>query len=636
LTGVTERRASRVAVVSVLLAISPVVVAAAGAVGRRWLPVGDNAYFAIRARDVFTVDPPLLGTWTSASRELPVDVNNPGPLLFDLLALPTTLVPGGVGVAVAAAVVNVLAIVGIAWVARRLAGPLGVGVAMAGVAGLCWAMGSELLFQPWQPHSLLLPFLLFLFVAWSIGDGDAALLPLAALVASLLVQTHLTYAVMVPALALAALIGLALVLRAERRRARTAGAHSRRRLGGTAVLTAAVLAVSWARPVIEQVTVDGGNLLRLARHGGAHPLAIGYGPATRLLAGTLAVPPWTSFRRLAIESDPSSVVAVVSLAALAAVGVVVAWRAGRRGDRTVVVGIVMAAVVVISGWVTLGRMPPVGAFIRFGVAPHHVIWLWPVTTFVACVLAVALVRWLRHREVAPLVLVAGCTLVVAAGAVGNLPVRDRGATQPAWAVPVARSLDRQLGEVDHPAPVLVRGPGGYLYHLTSVMAGLQRRGVPFVVDDPVLERQLGSGRRFTGDNAGAMLVVATGDEAELAPPGGRLVALHLGLRPDEREERAALARRIVDHADQQGAVALTGAGRRAVRTGYMEPSGIGRADTAIDLSALFAPDQVAEMATFWLDHAVLDPVWEARLRRYVSLDERWQERTVGVSLAPLP
>ena len=55
---------------------------------RGFEPIGDNALIELRAWDVFTSDRPLLGTWSSASVATGLDVNHPGPLLFDYFALP--------------------------------------------------------------------------------------------------------------------------------------------------------------------------------------------------------------------------------------------------------------------------------------------------------------------------------------------------------------------------------------------------------------------------------------------------------------------------------------------------------------------------------------------------------------------
>src|SRR5690242_242372 len=59
--------ARRLFVLSVIAAIVPIVVAAIMAIRHKWVPVGDSAFLAIRARDVFSAHPPLIGMWSSAS-----------------------------------------------------------------------------------------------------------------------------------------------------------------------------------------------------------------------------------------------------------------------------------------------------------------------------------------------------------------------------------------------------------------------------------------------------------------------------------------------------------------------------------------------------------------------------------------
>jgi hypothetical protein len=77
--------------VSVVAAVAPVVVATVRAVAGGWRAISDNVFFGLRAADVFTEHHPLLGVWTSASVAIGKDVNNPGPLQFDLLALPVLI-----------------------------------------------------------------------------------------------------------------------------------------------------------------------------------------------------------------------------------------------------------------------------------------------------------------------------------------------------------------------------------------------------------------------------------------------------------------------------------------------------------------------------------------------------------------
>ncbi len=42
-------------------------------------------------------------------------------------------------------------------------------------AGLAWSMGSELLFDAWQPHAMILPCWAFLVTVWALAAGDVAM-----------------------------------------------------------------------------------------------------------------------------------------------------------------------------------------------------------------------------------------------------------------------------------------------------------------------------------------------------------------------------------------------------------------------------------------------------------------------------
>ena len=64
--------------------------------------IDERAIAELRARDVFTADHPLVGTESSAG-----DFNHPGPLQFDLFAVPIRLLGGPVGVTLTVIAVNV-------------------------------------------------------------------------------------------------------------------------------------------------------------------------------------------------------------------------------------------------------------------------------------------------------------------------------------------------------------------------------------------------------------------------------------------------------------------------------------------------------------------------------------------------
>src|SRR5688572_32409864 len=110
----------------------PIVWAAVRAAAGSWVPIGDDAYFTVRSRDVLTSHHPLLGAWSSGSLDLETPINNLGPAQLDLLAPFTRFTPMG-GTAIGVALINIAAIVAIAWLVARVAGGRAVLPAMCAV-----------------------------------------------------------------------------------------------------------------------------------------------------------------------------------------------------------------------------------------------------------------------------------------------------------------------------------------------------------------------------------------------------------------------------------------------------------------------------------------------------------------------
>ncbi|MEY2590926.1 MAG: hypothetical protein QOJ67_2910 [Acidimicrobiaceae bacterium] len=537
------RNLNRLAFASVLAAISPIVVAATRAIRWGWIPIGDNAYFTIRARDVLSTHPPLLGTWTSASLSVGKDINNPGPLLYDLLALPVR-VNQQWGVALGSALLNVLAVIGIALVARRIGGAPMVIAGMALAAAMEWAMGSELLYEPWQPHSLLLPFVCLLMLAWGLLQGDIVLVPFTAFVASLILQTHVGYLYLVSGLVLWAMTGLVLL---ERRRAKApdvdpdAAAKQRRRWKTVSISTAVVMALCWAQPLIEQLTSSGeGNLSRLASSAGQAKEVAGANLGVRIAASVLALPPFwgrPSFSELLRPADGTQILpgvgsigglsstplAVASLAAVMLLLAACAWWRWRRDDRLSASAAVTALFLVIIATATCVTMP-VGIL---GVAPHQVRWLWPIGIFAAFSLAVALARWRSSSSV-----LGRGVVVFAIAAFGlslaTIPeyIPDGSGNADHDTVASVRELDRQMGAVEGKGTILFDPDGMPIFepYTTALQAELQRRGIDFVVDSPVLLRQLGDHHANHGQ-AHVRLFVRAGEAALTEQPGAERVAL---------------------------------------------------------------------------------------------------------------
>ncbi len=631
-----------IAVASVVVAAAPIVSAAVRAINRDWLPIGDNAFFIIRARDVFTDHHPLLGLWTSASLSAETSLNHPGPLFFDLLALPVRM-GGGNGLVAGVAAVNVAAVTGIALVARRLGGPRLVVAAMAMAAALAWTMGSELLFDPWQPHSMLLPFLCVLTLVWGISTGDAALLPWAALVASLVMQTHLGYAVLTPALGLWAVAGLAWHVRraSQQQPDRAVAIPSRvKRIGA---VTAVVLLVCWSQPLIEQFTGDGkGNLSQIVASAGGSDDSVGPVVGARFVATVAASPPWwgrPSFGRsflpgphdpLGADVDhlravPSKGAAAVGLVALVTLlGVLLAWTFRRR-DRVATMALATGAFALVVAWIT-ASVVPIGPF---GAPPHQVRWLWPITIFTTFAIAVGLARALRHRAAWVTAGFAAAALVLA---VLNLPRynQETGPSADEAGIPVVRGLNAQLGPLEAYGTLAfdIEGQRFAEPFSMAVQAELQRRGIPFVVRDEALVRQFGNKRRFDGD-ADAVVFLREGQAAFDMVPGAIRVAVAEGLPPREGRELETLRMQVGDFVRQNG-LPLSDLGQQTAASGdipWLDAE-------SSDVEALL--DDRSIVTAVQLGYLDFDDQWTARFSRYATLQRRWDLFTVGVFVAPMP
>ena len=177
-----------------LAAAIPVLVSTANAVSAGWVPAGDDGIIATRGWDVLSAHTPNVGQYSEAGLVISHQIlHSPGPMLYWLIALPARF--GSVtSIALTMGIVNTLAIIGAVALARRRGGLVLMFAAAIGIALLCQSLPSESLHDIWNPAAGLFPFLLLIFLGWSVACGDVGLLPLTALLASFVVQTHLMYA----------------------------------------------------------------------------------------------------------------------------------------------------------------------------------------------------------------------------------------------------------------------------------------------------------------------------------------------------------------------------------------------------------------------------------------------------------
>lgn len=544
-------------VLAVAGAVAPVAVAAVRAVRDGWIPVWDNAYPAIRARDVFSANPPLLGTRSSAAEIAASEhsTHHLGPMEFYLLAPWVRLFGTGVGTVVGVALVNLASIVTAAWLAFRRGGHLAAVVAMATMAGLAWSFGSEMLYDPWPIHVVLLPFSLVLVAAWSVADRDLAAVPVLALSASFVLQTHSGYLLLVPGV-MATAAGLAVwrmvtergaVAAAERRPARV----RRLRWVGAGAMVALV---SWLPPLYEQVAYKGGNLTFLLEAMGgdrAYP-NWSLAAATRLFAGTLVLPPWwlpPSLDHPAVSPVDAGVslwVAVAALAAVAVAAVTLAWRAYRRGRWATTVGLVLALVTPFLVIMSTANSPA-----RLGLTSVvYLKFVWVSTAFVCLMLALAVGDELRElparrgrRLVLPVMATAAVTMGLLAlprvdrAETGSGPSSEETSELVAAVLPAVADRGGVLVEVNvsSTASVSSHGPG--------LIAALVDAGVPVVVRDEVLVDQLGEGREYRQGRADVVMFVMSGWDPPLFHPDAQMIASvrRSPHRDEVRRLRASLA-----------------------------------------------------------------------------------------------
>jgi hypothetical protein len=551
---VDRRRAAMLAACLV-----PIVVAVVRALRQDWIPVGDDGLLAVRVADVGTPDHPWLGSWTSASLSLGIDVNNPAATYQYLLAPFERLFGPIDGIAIGVATINAGCVVGISVAARRIGGWAMERWMLVGAAVLSWSMGSELLYDIWQPHAMLFPVLLALVLCSGLASGVMWCLPCVAAVTSVIVQTHLGHAMVLLLVVVAALV--------------MAGSHHRPGLpdalrhgvrSSVARWTLAVTVIVWAPAVIEQLTAPGrGNLSRLTAASTSDALALGVVDATRIVGGVVALPPWIARTGFAdtirstpvttgadgpaidIAGLPSAPVAAFGLlAVLALLGASARWTRGApRAAAALAIVTVVGAVVSLSQ-VVIGPV---------GFAAHHARWTFAVGAYVLAVLgwcASDVAR--RRRPAADRVATAVALTIAIVVSIANLPsfAHAQGPVADRWAMPaLRRTFDDMTALRDGTAPFA----GPILYdtdrfrpfepYSGAVMLRLRQLGIDFRVENEGWVRQLGERRRADGTETWRLVQLQTTDAVALEPDAC-VISATSALTPSAEAGAAAAADRL--------------------------------------------------------------------------------------------
>jgi hypothetical protein len=501
--------------------------AAIRAASGHWVPIGDDAYFTVRSRDVLTSHHPLLGAWSSGSLDLKTPVNNLGPTQLDLLAPFTRFTPMG-GTAIGVALINVVAVAVIAWLITRIAGTRAVLPAMCAVGLLTWTMGSEMLITPRQHQAMILPYLCLLVAAWAVTAGDRWGIVVAVAAGSLVAQTHLSYPVLVAALTALMVVGQVVA-------ARTGNASGGRR---PFVVAAVLGAVLWIQTAIDQFAGWGnlGHVLFGSGDAGRAGLARG----ARIVAATL-VSPYTFLRPGYREFDDSVRFASVwqSIAFWLGLGIAIGWVTmvvKRRGMRPAA-GALVAIVAVLAGVVDAAMLPRT----TFGYTIMNYRWLWATGAFVLMLAFVAAARWAEveardRRTGTAFLAVASAVLVVPA--LANLPRSDQNVLADQY-FSEQRSIEAALGQVDGEldqlaidGPIVVDDSAMYFGHgyTYPLLVAMQEHGVDFRFDDAFQERRFGSGRVSDGSETQRLRLVS-GDPALALRDDPNAIAFVDGDRP---------------------------------------------------------------------------------------------------------
>jgi len=651
-----------------------------------WLPLGDNGFFALRAHDVLSRHPPLLGTASSASTFSSAPTNHPGPLQFVLLAVPVALLGVGAGTVLGTALMNAASIGGAVWLVRRRCGPTAGALLAVGFAGLGWAMGSVLLHEPWGPFAVVLPFGLFVVSVGLAAGGDAKSLLAMVIAGSVVLQTHVSYVLLVPGLGVVGFAGVLLWAWRDRRPAAVAPSaavppvdepspgdegegdkgdegttggpgHVRRWI--LAALAAAVLC--WTPPLYQQATGDPGNMSALIDAAQAEaPATITFQEAIYLLSGTVAMPPWwfpPGFEEVSplyndMDPDRAHTVADIATVSLVALLGLALWSAWRRRDR-LALGALAAAIAGLGlGMESLLRAPAYGVW-----AASYTRFLWPLALWVWFSLGLTAARaWSARRarhldegrssllartwwpRLGSVVLPATAVAAVVIG-VFVVPFRDNVVTDRAsWqrtGPPLVDAVLEAVEDVDGPVLVVdVISQSNYTF-APYVMAELADHDIEFLVANATLARQVGRPRAVSpGREPVAELWIMQYPDPLL---GGETIFTASGLPGGLEEEMNDLTDQIEDDIRARGHLQISDEARDFV-TKYIP-------DHVDDLEAAVAQDPLTPEGVVlannyafgrpltWSDGTPLD---RDMLERWAHLDQERVVSRVVVVLRPVP
>lgn len=344
--GVTLQPAE---VVSLLALSISLLVGAVLAVRHGWVPISDEALIELRVRDV-PAHLPLTGVYSKFGW------NHPGPSQFYLLSLFYFLGRSSSSALLVGSMATHLAFAVVAWRAIRVIDQtLGL-VILTGVGLVLATTSPQLLRTPWNPYVVLIGGFAIVALGWSLAErkrfGAVLMLP----VATYLIQSHVVTAPMTLVVVVTATV-LAVARRARRTESSSLETTD---CGSQAIdpsplpwlhlgIGAAIAALMWLPPIIQQLTSNPGNLTTLLSTGG-DGASVGFREATGVISQAFAA--WPSVLN---NSELDKVIVNASLAppVWLLVPIIGAALAVRRRDHAFLRGLTISAAALVGVWISI-------------------------------------------------------------------------------------------------------------------------------------------------------------------------------------------------------------------------------------------------------------------------------------------
>ena len=498
-----------------------------------WHPASDVAVEILRISEVGGRHTPLVGVHSRYGWD------HPGPVLFWALA-PFSWLFGAAGVLVGVVVLNAVAVAGALVLARRRGDtPLMVLVGVVALA-LCYALGPDLLADPWNPWVAVLPFLAFVLLVWSLADGEVVMLPWLVGTGTVLVQTHVGYSPFVLGLGV---LGGAMAWWSSRRRGEH-GPEQRATARRSAVLAAVVGGLLWLPPIAQQLFGADGNLAAIVRYfRDPSERAVGWRISWGIMGTELGFPgAWLAGNEIdAFGVRTSSTWPGVALLAATVVLGFLAWRRGvRSAGRLAVLAVSVAGLGVVAGSRVTGL---VGSYL--------VRWWWVIAAVVW--LSVLWSGWsllvgARVRAVVAVVSV-GALVVLSAVMIGRAVSVEVPNAQDS--VVIGRLSSQIMAALDDDASSFVvdwtdaRDWGAVG---SGVFVDLERRGLS-VAAAARHDATFGTWRTASPQERDGLIVVMAADELERGvapPPEAGAVADYDPLTPTQRARTEELLGQVGD------------------------------------------------------------------------------------------